>query len=401
VCRLLPTVPTAQELAWQSRSFGTAIKNHCWYHLINNSNSISTTTIIFVAMTSRQFFTQTLLQWNQDSNQRQMPWKGEKDPYKIWLSEVILQQTRVEQGLAYYQAFIKNYPTVKDLAKAKDEAVFKLWEGLGYYSRCRNLLATARIIAHDYMGKFPDQYDQIVALKGVGPYTAAAIASFAFNLPHAVVDGNVYRVLSRFFGIDEAIDSTAGKKHFSLLAAELLDVKNPGAYNQSIMDFGATVCKPASPDCEACPLQKKCVALQTAKVALLPIKEKKISKKTRFFHYFLLQHKNRFLFFERQQKDIWQHLFEPLLMETKSKKQPSAETVQAQLSAVAGEQTSTLVATSGWQKQLLTHQTVHVRFNIVQLSQPTKPPKGVWVNKNALDKIAMPRIIRLFADTID
>src|SRR6187549_1636680 len=200
----------------------------------------------------KQFFTPTLLDWNNNENTRSMPWKGEKDPYRIWLSEIILQQTRVEQGWAYYENFILNYPTVRDLAAAPEEAVFRLWQGLGYYARCKNMLAAARQIVEQFHGHFPNTYDAIQSLKGVGPYTAAAIASFAFNLPHAVLDGNVYRVLSRFFGIDEPIDSTKGKQLFTGIAGRVLSQKEPGLFNQAIMDFGATVCKPVAPLCSLC-----------------------------------------------------------------------------------------------------------------------------------------------------
>ena len=232
-------------------------------------------------------FRSALMRWNQQHNRRSMPWKGEKDAYRIWLSEIILQQTRVDQGLAYYERFVTQYPRITDLAAAPDAQVMKLWEGLGYYSRCRNLMATARLIAEKYNGVFPQQYDAIYALKGIGPYTAAAIASFAFNLPHAVVDGNVYRVLSRVFGIASAIDSTEGKKEFSQLAQELIDRGNPSGYNQAIMDFGATVCKPQQPACDACPFQKHCIAYQEDRIAQLPVKKKKLLQRTRFFYFFL------------------------------------------------------------------------------------------------------------------
>ncbi len=192
-------------------------------------------------------FPALLMRWNRLQNTRQMPWKGEKDPYKIWLSEIILQQTRVEQGLKYYEKFVSNFPEVHKLAAAKDEKVYKLWEGLGYYTRCRNLIESARFISKNLNGKFPSTFDNILALKGVGHYTASAIASFAYNLPHAVVDGNVFRVLSRFFGIKTPIDSTKGKKLFTQLAIELLDKKKPGIYNQGLMDFGAVICKPQVP----------------------------------------------------------------------------------------------------------------------------------------------------------
>ena len=204
----------------------------------------------------KNVFSNRLLKWNREQNTRQMPWKGEKDPYKIWLSEIILQQTRVEQGLSYYNNFIKTFPDIHKLAKAKDSTIFKLWEGLGYYTRCRNLIATARYISKDLHGKFPNTYEDIKSLKGIGPYTAAAISSFAFSLPHAVVDGNVFRVLARIYGIDRPVDSTKGKNFFTALADKLLDINQPGLYNQAIMDFGAVVCKPALPQCTKCIFKK-------------------------------------------------------------------------------------------------------------------------------------------------
>src|ERR1700749_1524911 len=194
-------------------------------------------------------FTTLLLKWHNGKNSRVMPWKGEKNPYKIWLSEVILQQTRVEQGWSYYEKFVETFPTIHDLATAPEQKVFKLWEGLGYYSRCKNLIATAKRIDTEYKGVFPSTYEELLQLKGIGPYTAAAISSFAFGLPHAVVDGNVNRVLARDFGIETPFDTTEGKKIFSILAQELLDKKNSSAYNQAIMDLGATVCTPRNPLC--------------------------------------------------------------------------------------------------------------------------------------------------------
>ena len=261
-------------------------------------------------------FARILTHWDQEQNNRQMPWKGEKNPYKIWLSEVILQQTRVEQGLKYYHNFIENYPTITDLANAEEKKVFKLWEGLGYYSRCKNLLHTAKTISTALNGKFPDTYEAILALKGIGPYTAAAIASFAFDLPHAVIDGNVFRVLSRLFGIREPIDTTAGKQLFTALAKKLLDKDQPGVYNQAIMDFGATVCKPSNPLCDECPFRNQCVAFQKGLIEELPVKSKKIAVRTRYFYYFLTNYKNLLPVRERLGKDIWQHLYEFPMLET-------------------------------------------------------------------------------------
>ena len=242
-----------------------------------------------------------------------MPWKGEKDPYKIWLSEIILQQTRVEQGLKYYERFVANFPDVHKLAKAKDEKVYKLWEGLGYYSRCKNLLETARFISKKLKGNFPDKFEDILSLKGVGHYTASAIASFAYDLPHAVVDGNVFRVLSRVFGIKKPIDSNEGKKLFTQLAGELLDKKHPGIYNQALMDFGAVVCKPY-PLCNSCPMKDHCAAFKNDLIDKLPVKEKKIEIKTRWFNYLVIENNSRFYIRNRIDNDIWNNLNEFVLV---------------------------------------------------------------------------------------
>ena len=246
-----------------------------------------------------------------------MPWKGEKDPYKIWLSEIILQQTRVEQGLDYYHRFIQMFPDIRQLAKAKDALIFKLWEGLGYYSRCRNLIDTARFISKELDCRFPNSYQSIRELKGVGPYTAAAISSFAFNLPHAVVDGNVSRVLSRVFGIEKPVDSTEVKKYLSTLAEELLDKKQPGIYNQAIMDFGAVVCKPSIPLCSICPFNKTCFAFLNDKVKKLPVKSKRITIKERWFYYLVIEGENGVIIQQRKSKDIWNQLYEFPMIERK------------------------------------------------------------------------------------
>src|SRR6202012_1293228 len=261
-------------------------------------------------------FTKILLKWHKGENSRKMPWKGEKDPYRIWLSEVILQQTRVEQGWAYYENFLTAFPTVHDLAIAPEQKVFKLWEGLGYYNRCRNLIATAKKIDSDYRGIFPSTYDEILALKGIGPYTAAAIASFAFNLPHAVVDGNVTRVLSRYFGITTPIDTTAGKKLYAELADSLLDKDQPDVYNQAIMDFGATVCLPRNPLCTTCVQNIDCQAWLHGWTGRLPVKEKSIQKKQRWFYYFIIEvGDDKVYIHQRTGKDIWEDLFEFVLRE--------------------------------------------------------------------------------------
>lgn len=342
-------------------------------------------------------FSPLLLKWNKERNNRKMPWKGEMDPYKIWLSEIILQQTRVDQGLKYYDKFVKSFPNIKVLAKASDAKVFKLWEGLGYYTRCRNLLATAKQIVSERKGKFPDTYEAILELKGVGPYTAAAISSFAFNLPHAVVDGNVYRVLSRVFGIETPVDSTVGKKYFNLLAEELLDQKKPGLYNQAIMDFGAVVCKPVAPICMDCVFKKNCFAFINDKITLLPVKEKKITIKKRWFYYIVMEHKNEVVIEQRKGKDIWQDLYEFPLIETKKeltrKKIIDLLEQKHWLESNAYE----LLSISSLYMQKLTHQLINGKFISIKLNRkPKKMPKWQLVPKEKIDQFAFPNFINQY-----
>lgn len=329
-----------------------------------------------------------------------MPWKGEKDPYKIWLSEVILQQTRVAQGMSYYNRFIEKYPRIENLAAARDQDVFKLWEGLGYYNRCRNLLFTAREIVDRFNGVFPDNYEAILALKGVGPYTAAAIASFAYNLPYAVVDGNVFRVLSRFFGIDVAIDSTEGKSLFTSLAGEVLPVSEPALFNQAIMDFGATVCKPAAPDCSVCLLQKKCAAYINGKVNQLPVKEKTLHRKHRWFSYFVFECKGKILVRERAAKDIWQNLHEFYLLETDEVMRWDEAAVREWLLKQLGIRKAHIIHISTPQVQQLTHQQIKGQFIRVQLETvPAFLSNDNWVPVKGLKKLAFPRFITAYMET--
>lgn len=318
--------------------------------------------------TRSAFFTRELMGWDKASNTRVMPWKGEKNPYRVWLSEIILQQTRVEQGWAYYEKFVEAFPAVEDLAAAPEQQVFKLWEGLGYYTRCKNLLAAAKKISE--AGKFPADYESILGLPGVGPYTAAAIASFAYDLPYAVVDGNVFRVLSRYFGMPDPIDSTAGKKKFTALAASLLDKKAPGAYNQAIMDFGAVICKPQSPLCTQCPLAKKCVAFENGIQDQLPVKEKKIIKKERWFNYFVCSYRGDVYVRKRGIKDIWENLYEFVLFETASQLEPRELLELPEVQQVTGRQDINAVSASGIYRQTLTHQYINGRFIKLELKKP-------------------------------
>lgn len=344
-------------------------------------------------------FSTLLLQWNKQKNKRQMPWKGEKDPYKIWLSEIILQQTRVEQGLGYYHRFVEVFPEIHKLAKATDSKVFKLWEGLGYYTRCRNLIATARYISKDLKGKFPSTYEEIKELKGIGPYTAAAISSFAFNLPHAVVDGNVFRVLSRVFGIVKPIDSTEGKKYFTQLANEILDKKSPGIYNQAIMDFGAVVCKPVAPLCTGCIFNKTCFAFLRNQINELPVKEKKISIKKRWFYYLVIGHENKIAIRQRTSKDIWQQLYEFPVVETNKEEEIKQILMQAEKLNLLQKRSYEIIAVSPLFKQQLSHQLIAGQFIKIKLKQKLDMGKNViWVTKKEMKKFAFPKFINQYFD---
>ena len=333
-----------------------------------------------------------LLQWNRKSNTRKMPWKGEKDPYKIWLSEIILQQTRVEQGLKYYEKFVFNFPTVHELAAARIDKVYKLWEGLGYYSRCKNLIETARFISKRLNGKFPDKYESILALKGVGYYTAAAIASFAYDLPYAVVDGNVFRVLARVFGIKKPIDSSEGKKFFMQLAVDLLDKKHPGVYNQAIMDFGAVICKPY-PLCHICPFKNYCFAFTHGQVDKLPVKEKTIKIRTRWFNYLIIEHKRRFYIRKRAENDIWKNLNEFALIETATDVTVKKVLNKAEKNEILYKKSYSIKSVSSIYSQQLSHQKIRGRFIIIKLEKEIVPTGYKPVTIKQMLRLAFPRII--------
>lgn len=318
-----------------------------------------------------------------------MPWKGIKDIYKIWLSEIILQQTRVEQGLAYYENFIEKFPTIHDLAAASENSVMKIWEGLGYYSRCRNLHFTAKYLVENHNGKFPNTYEELLKLKGIGPYTAAAIASFGFNIPKAVIDGNVIRVLSRFFGLQKPSDTINGKKQLADLAALCLDSNNPGTYNQAIMDFGATVCKPLNPLCSACPLRPKCEAYRLNIVDQLPIVSKKITKKTRWFIIRIIQCKQHYAIHIRPTGDIWTGLYSFPVTELSSKKIWN-DCLKDRAIMHKGCSLSEHVY-----KQQLTHQTIHARVVFCKIEKRSAfPEKMKWIHIKALGQLAFPRLFR-------
>lgn len=322
-------------------------------------------------------------QWY-NQHKRALPWRQTTNPYYIWLSEIILQQTRVEQGRAYYERFVQTFPTVQDLASASEESVLLLWQGLGYYSRARNLHKAAQQIAS--LGAFPSDYKDILSLPGVGPYTAAAIASFAFGQPYAVLDGNVFRVLSRYFGIETPIDSTEGKKEFTALANELLDHKRPSLYNQAIMDFGAVVCKPSGAECTGCPLCDTCLAFAQERVQQLPVKGKKMVQRVRHFSYvYVCTSDGEVLINRRESSDIWKGLYQFPLLETPGELPLSS--LQQQFPAGSWS-----LLRQGFVHQL-THQRLEVNFYRLVLPSKDDSLPGIWVRESKLQNYALPQLL--------
>lgn len=291
-------------------------------------------------------------------NKRDLPWRRSKNPYFIWLSEVILQQTRVDQGTPYYLRFSENFKTVTELALASEDEILKLWQGLGYYSRARNLHTTAKIIHEKYEGVFPNNYDGLIQLKGIGPYTAAAIASIAYNEPKAVVDGNVYRVLSRYFGIETPIDTAVGKKEFQALADEILPPSDAGNFNQAIMEFGALHCTPKQANCSTCPVQASCRAYLANSVDKLPIKQGKTKVRDRYFHYFHMESNGEIALTQRSDSDIWQKLYEFPMIESSNSELPE--------DALNLVNEPKLVFNT---KHILSHQRIHAYFYIAEPKQ--------------------------------
>ncbi len=321
---------------------------------------------------------------------RDLPWKASNDPYQIWLSEIILQQTRVAQGRPYWQRFVATYPSVADLAAASQEEVFKLWEGLGYYSRARNLHAAARKVVDEYQGVFPADYGGLLSLPGVGPYTAAAIASFAYGLPYGVVDGNVMRVISRLYDSHLPIDTTAGKKYVQTQVDALLDHDDPASFNQAIMDFGALQCVPRNPICGDCPLQDDCLAHQRDTVAILPVKAKKLKKRTRYFHYlFLIDKGQHTLLARREEGDIWAGLYEWPMIETASDDVPPTR-AWADLGFDIEKVTKSKIF-----KQTLTHQHIRATISIAHVDHDLPAHDGYTrVSLDDVADYAFPRLIR-------
>ena len=325
-------------------------------------------------------------------NGRSLPWRETKDPYQVWLSEIILQQTRVNQGLPYYQKFLEHYPNVKSLAEANEQDVLNDWQGLGYYSRARNLIVAAKQIVNDYEGQFPDTYERIIKLKGVGKYTAAAISSIAFGERRAVLDGNVFRVLARIFNIDNDIAASSSRKIFQSKADELLCKENPADFNQAIMDFGAIQCTPKSPACVTCPLNQYCQALKKGRVSELPIKIKKLKRKTRYFHYFR-EAKTNFIYLKvRGPKDIWQGLMELPLIETQNE-----ELMLTELNSILN--THHQPELEFYKIHKLTHQDIHAKFYKI-LGEFNLPSNYIKVLPEELESKPVPRLIDEYFDYI-
>ena len=334
-------------------------------------------------MINNSFFSTEILRWFRE-NGRDLPWRETKDPYAIWLSEIILQQTRIAQGWEYWERFMKTYPKVEDLAAASEDDVLKLWQGLGYYSRARNLHTAAKQIVA--LGRFPDTLEGIKALKGVGDYTAAAIGSFAFDIPAAVVDGNVYRVLSRYFGIDTPINSTQGKKEFAALAQSLLPASDAASYNQGMMDFGAIQCTPQSPKCLVCPLAETCEALRTGRVEELPVKNKTLKVKTRHLSYIYIRCKGDVAIHRRGEGDIWQGLWEPY-------------NASDALQVPAFVHNPLLLAKDV--KHVLTHRILLADFYLLETeTRPLLPGDYIWVKEDEIEQYGVPRLIEIMLEMV-
>lgn len=321
-----------------------------------------------------RYFSKKVVEWYK-LNQRSLPWRETKDPFRIWLSEIILQQTRVNQGLPYYEKFIEAFPSVDKLAAATEQKVLRLWQGLGYYTRARNLHKCAKVIVKNYKGSFPTSYNELLKLPGIGEYTAAAIASISFNEPVAVVDGNVYRVLSRVFGISTEINSPKGKKEFFVLANQLIDKKNPAIFNQAVMEFGALFCKPVNPICESCTFKVSCVAFINNLVSTLPVKKKSKPVRRRYFYYFVVRSENSLMMAKRGKKDIWEGLFDFYLVE-KTRPVRTVRLMEEDPFLRKLKPSEEIVVAKNY-KHLLSHQTIIASFiSIKTAKKPTSLPSG-------------------------
>ena len=340
----------------------------------------------------------TLINWYIE-NRRDLPWRNNPTPYQVWLSEIILQQTRVNQGLDYYLRFVEKWPTVTDLAQASEEGVLKMWQGLGYYSRARNLHKCARQVMEQYGGLFPADFEQLKKLQGIGDYTAAAIASIAFNLPHAVVDGNVYRVLARLFDIDTPININEGQKQFALLANELLNHSQPGLHNQAMMEFGALHCTPKNPNCLLCPLQAQCLAFSHQTVMQRPVKLPKVKVTTRYFNYLVLRVKGRLYLHKRSNNDIWKNLYDFPCIESKQPMTVEEVMTTNEFQQLLEGKPFTIEKVSPIYTHKLTHRTILARFIEIKLEQKLLhiETKDLFLTaEKDLENYPIPRLIDLY-----
>lgn len=336
-------------------------------------------------------FSTTLLAWFRE-NGRQLPWRETRDPYAIWLSEIILQQTQVKQGWDYWERFMHRWSTVELLAAATEDEVLREWQGLGYYSRARNLHFAARQIVE--MGGFPQTLEGIKSLKGVGDYTAAAIGSIAFDIPAAVVDGNVYRVLARHYGIQTPVNTTEGKKEFAALAQSLLPLKEVAAYNQAIMDFGAILCTPQAPRCIQCPLAESCDALRTGRVSMLPVKRRNLKVRTRHLIYIYIRCQGYTAIHRRGEGDIWQGLWEPLLEERE-------ETIEERGERREKREKMGLKLVAKGVKHVLTHQVLLADFYLWEPAErPALPDDYIWIREEDIDNYGIPRLVDILLDKL-
>jgi A/G-specific adenine glycosylase len=335
-----------------------------------------------------------LIHWYHQ-NKRNLPWRHTTNPYTIWLSEIILQQTRVEQGLPYFNRFLEKYPTVSDFAAATEDEVLNLWQGLGYYSRGRNMLYTAQLVQKNYNGMFPASYAELIKLKGIGEYTAAAIASFAANEAKAVVDGNVYRVLARYFGIDDPINSTTGKKLFQQIANQQLNRQQPAMHNQAIMEFGAMLCKPKNPACGICPVRLGCYAFKNNATTSLPVKLNKLKIRKRYFNYLLISDNNRILMHKRGMRDIWANMYELPLIETAELMEPYEVLNLPQIKQFTAKAPA-VKSISGVHKHVLTHQHLYVRFIELDGCLNELPNNYFFIEVKKIKNLALPQIIFIF-----
>jgi len=344
-------------------------------------------------------FSDVLSKWYK-KNKRDLPWRHTKDPYKIWISEIILQQTRVDQGLSYYYKFTGQYPDIQSLESDSEENVLRMWQGLGYYSRARNLHSAAKDIMARFDGKFPSNYQEIKSLKGIGEYTAAAIASFAYDLPHPVIDGNVNRLISRFFGISEPIDSTKGKKIVEGLTKKVFDFSNPAQHNQAIMEFGALFCVPHNPDCQNCPLNASCIAFSTGMVKTLPIKKKKLKIKKRYFNYLLIKMDKQIAITKRIGNDIWKNMYQLPLLETDGPQTPEDLMEHVLWKQYLGSSLFTITAVEGPRIHKLSHQEIATQFITIELTgeQIIQNEYHKMISIENISEYPIPKLIESFLD---